>query len=42
VTDGASLKQKKQMGGYFPVDVDRIANAIGIAKRVPSVRDWHG
>ena len=38
VTDGPFAETHEQLGGYFLIDVNSVADAIAVAKQIPSAR----
>jgi len=38
VTDGPFAETHEQLGGYFLIDVDNVAEAVAVAKQIPSAR----
>jgi hypothetical protein len=39
VTDGPFAETREQLGGYYVIDADDLEAAIGVARRIPTVRE---
>jgi hypothetical protein len=39
VTDGPFAETREQLGGYYVIEADDLETAIGVARRIPTVRE---